>query len=452
MPLEVNWYKLNGMGVFLNFLKKPLTWIPLITAPVSGIFTDQEVGISEPTLIEGFAVVVLVASWIVLGISIWLFLLKEKFHKTSKSPIKSVLGIGLSVLIGLFSGAILSFPSQSVRFAIDPAEKTRFEASQAAVTKSEEQANSKEEKVATEAPPAQSTEADTEVDYSTLEEQKSEISEDYGLVLSGFKSSEITQFKAILKDLKTFAVAAKSGESKEVVSLCRKLKLTDESLIPIHQRVNNMKVVTKKFDKYWGLGSFFLFEANLQCSKVTPSDMKLLSDLKITLLFSRAEFYFEKIIVESSSQRLSNQDEIDEKQLADALAEEDEFFKDITARSKAYFVTNAGLTSSGVKTLQAFKPYLVNYEKSLLSSNFVSIAAACSALEQVYQTLTPISSSSFVYDETLDRVKDYAFEGIDDCKKGFKKNRISLLIDAGSKFKTSKNYLESLLKFASQTS
>lgn len=298
----------------------------------------------------------------------------------------------------------------------------------------------------------QSTETAREADYSTLDAQKSEISEDFGPVVSGFKNREITQFETILKDLQSFAVAAKSSNSKEVVSLCKKLKLTDDSLIPIHQRINNMNVVTKKFDKYWGLASLFLFEGNLQCGKVTSSNMKLLDKLKITLLFSRSEFYFEKIIVESKAQRLSNQDEIDEIQLADALAEEDEFFKDITARSEAYFATNAGLTSSGVKTLQAFKPYLVNYEKSLLSSNFVSIAAACSALEQAYPTLTPISSSSFVYDETLDRVKDYAFEGIDDCKKGFKKNRISLLIDAGSKFTTSKNYLESLLKFASQTS
>jgi hypothetical protein len=213
-----------------------------------------------------------------------------------------------------------------------------------------------------------------------------------------------------------------------------------------------MNVVTKKFDKYWGLGSYFLFEANMQCGKVTSSSMKLLDDLKITLLYSRSEFYFEKIIIESSAQKLSNQEEIDKQQLADALAEEDKFFAEITARAKAYFATNAGLNSSDIKTLKAFKPYLVDYEKSLLSSNFVSIAAACSALEQVYSTLTPISSSSFVYDETLDRVKDYAFEGIDDCKKGFKKNRISLLIDAGSKFTTSKGYLDSLLKFASQTS
>lgn len=440
------------MGTFLSFLKRPLTWIPLIIAPISGIFTDQEVGATEPTLVESVANLVQVSAWIALGISIWLFLLKEKFYKSSRSPAKSIFGIGLSVFIGSFVGAILSGPSQPIRFAIDPAEKIRFESSKAAATTSEELANSEEEIATIEVAPTQSTEAAREADYSTLDAQKSEISEDFGPVVSGFKNGEITQFETILKDLQSFAVAAKLGKSKEVISLCKKLKLTDDSLTPIHQRINNMNVVTKKFDKYWGLGSLFLFQANQQCGKVTSSNIKLLNDLKITLLFSRSEFYFEKIIVESNAQRLSNQDEIDEIQLADALAEEDEFFEDITERSEAYFATDAGLTGSGVKVLQAFKPYLVYYEKSLLSSNFISIAAACSALEQAYRTLIPISSSSFVYNETLDRVKDYAFEGIDDCKKGFKKNQISLLIDAGSKFTTSKNYLESLLKFANRTS
>ena len=439
------------MSTLLNFLKKPLTWISLPVSFIAGIFIDQEVGISEPTLMESAAVLIQVSSWIALGISMWLYLLKEKFNKNSKSPIKSILGIGLSISIGLFAGAVISLPGQSVRFAIEPEEKTRFEASKAAA-EIEEQASVKEEATTEEVSPTPPAEATTENDYAALEAQKSAISEDFGPVVSGFKATEITQFKSVHEDLKAFVVAAKSGNSKSVVSLCKKLKTTDESLIPIHQRVNNMNVVTKKFDKYWGLGSYFLFEANMQCGKVSSSSMKLLDDLKITLLYSRSEFYFDKIIVESSAQKLSNQDQIDAQQLADAIAEEDEFFAEITARAKAYFTTNAGLTSSGIKALETFKPYLVSYEKSLQSSNFVLIAAACSALEQAYPTLTPISSSSFIYDETLDRVKDYAFEGIDDCKKGFKKNRISLLIDAGSKFTTSKGYLESLLKFAKQNS
>jgi len=439
------------MSTFLNFLKKPLTWISLPASFISGIFIDQEVGISEPTLMESAAVLIQVSSWIALGISIWLYLLKGKFHKNSKTPMKSILGIGLSIFIGLFAGAVISLPGQSVRFAIEPGEKTRFEASKAAA-EIEEQAGVKEEATTEEVSPTPPAEATTVTDYTALEAQKSAISKGFGPVVSGFKATEIKQFEAVLKDLKAFAVAAKSGNSKEVVSLCKRLKTTDQSLIPIHQRVNNMNIVTKKFDKYWGLGSYFLLEANMQCGKVTPSSMKLLEDLKISLLYSRAEFYFEKIIVESNAQKLSNQDDVDKQQLADALAEEDKFFAEITARAKAYFTTNAGLNSTDIKTLKAFRPYLVDYEKSLLSSNFVSIAGACSALEQVYQTLTPISSSSFVYDETLDRVKDYAYEGIDDCKKGFKKNRISLLIDAGSKFTTSKSYLDSLLKFATQTS
>jgi hypothetical protein len=439
------------MRTLINFLKKPLTWISLVVTFTAGIFTDQEVGVSDPTLIESVALLIQVSSWIALGLSIWLHLLKGKFQKTSKTLMKSILGIGLSIFIGIFAGAAFSLPAQSVRFAIDSGEKTRFEASQSAA-EIEERASVKEEATTAATSPLPSAEASSKGEFAELEAQSSAILQDFGPVVSGFKVTEIKQFEVVLKDLKAFGAAAKSSDSKAVILLCKKLKKTDESLIPIHQRVNNMNVVTKKFEKYWGLGSFFLFEGNLQCGKVTSSSMQLLEALKITLLYSRSEFYFEKIIVESSAQRLSNQDEVDKQQLVEALAEEDEFFAEITARAKAYFATNAGLNSSDIKTLKAFKPYLVNYEKSLLSSNFVSIAAACSALEKVYPSLTPISSSSFVYDETLDRVKDYAFEGIDDCKKGFKKNRISLLIDAGSKFTTSKSYLESLLKFASQTS
>jgi hypothetical protein len=442
--------RLISMRKFLNFLRKPLTWIPLSASFIAGVFTDQEVGISDPTLIESTAILAQVVSWIALGISVWQYLLKEKFYKISKTPLKGILGIGLSISIGLFAGAAFSLPSQSVRFAIDPAEKARFESSQE-TAELEEQSTVEEEAV-----PANSSkptaEVTAEAQYGALEAQKSAILEDFGPVVSGFKTSEVSQFKSVLKNLNAFAVAAKSKNSSSVIALCKELKKTDDSLLPIHQRVNNMNVVTKKFDKYWGLASYFLFEANMHCGKVNASNMKLLDDLKITLLYSRSEFYFDKIIVESGAQRLSNQDQVDAQQLADAIAEEDEFFAEITARTKAYFTKNAGLTSSGVKTLETFKPYLVNYEKSLASSNFVSIAAACSALEQTYPSLTPISSSSFIYEETLDRVKDYAFEGIEDCKKGFKKNRISLLIDAGSKFTTSKGYLDSLLKFAKQNS
>ena len=438
------------MNSFLNFLKKPLTWIPIILAFISAVFSNHEVGTSEPTTIEAFATLTMVATWVTLGVSIWKYLLRAKFNNESQSRAKSILGVSSSIIIGLVIGGTLSVPAQSVRFAIDPAEKTRFESSQKAAEIEEQTAV--EDEASSVASPTSAAEATAQEKYDELEAQKSAILEDFGPVVSGFKATEITQFKSVHEDLKAFVVAAKSGNSKTVVSLCKKLKTTDESLIPIHQRVNNMNVVTKKFDKYWGLGSYFLFEANMQCGKVSASSMKLLDDLKITLLYSRSEFYFNKIIVESSAQKLSNQDQIDAQQLADAIAEEDEFFAEITARAKAYFTTNAGLTSSGIKALETFKPYLVSYEKSLQSSNFVLIAAACSALEQVYPTLTPISSSSFIYDETLDRVKDYAFEGIDDCKKGFKKNRISLLIDAGSKFTTSKGYLESLLKFAKQNS
>jgi hypothetical protein len=80
------------------------------------------------------------------------------------------------------------------------------------------------------------------------------------------------------------------------------------------------------------------------------------------------------------------------------------------------------------------------------------MALACSNISNRFNELRNIESDSLVYEETLDRVKDYIYVGVQDCEKGFKKNRLTLLAESAGNFRTAVAYLDYLLGAAKKLS
>ena len=188
----------------------------------------------------------------------------------------------------------------------------------------------------------------------------------------------------------------------------------------------------------------------MQCGKVTPSTLGLLEEKKISFFYERSEYYFNKIINEGSADKLPNQVALDKALLKESVTEEDAFFAGIEAKFKPYFEKNAGLSKEEIDLLERFRPQLVNYINAVKTTNLVTIASACGNLGRSYESLRGTESDSTVYESYLDRVKDYTYSGISDCEKGFKKNRINLLITADSDFKSALTFLDALVKFSKQ--
>jgi hypothetical protein len=275
--------------------------------------------------------------------------------------------------------------------------------------------------------------------------QAEDIDYRLGPVVSGFTNQEISQFKMVKASLDEYLNYSVSKDVKRLVKTCADLASFEEDFLPIYKRVNP-QTVQPKFDKYWGLASTYLYLGNMQCVKISKAaDLSLLKDAKIFELYTRSHLYFQKILIESSSQLVPNQEEIDKQQLRDAIADENAYVADVTARAQMYFTKSAGLSDSEIKVLDGYRPLLKSYISSIEGSNLVLAAAACSNISLYYSNLRSLESDSKVYEESLDRVKDYAFEGIDDCKKGFKKNRIIFLVEAAGKFEVSSRYIENLL-------
>lgn len=288
---------------------------------------------------------------------------------------------------------------------------------------------------------------------SELVSKTSEINTDLGQVDSGFTKSELSKFKNAYDELNKYLSSAESKNLASLVSSCKKLNQIDSELLAVHKRVNNMNIVQPKFDKYWGLASTYLVLGNFPCQQIKSKDsLSTLSESKIVENYSRSAIYFDKIITEGTAQVLSNQKEVDAVKLKAAIADEDAYNADVTARVKMYFASDAGFSKDELKRISSLRPYLMDYITSIKSSNLIGAAASCSVLEERYKVLIGTSSDSQVYEESLDRLKDYAFEGIEDCNKGFKKNRINLLTDAAAKFATSIGYLDYILKSAKQLS
>jgi hypothetical protein len=192
---------------------------------------------------------------------------------------------------------------------------------------------------------------------------------------------------------------------------------------------------------------------NLQCPKViSKSTIGFLKDKKIAELFSRSNLYFEKILTEGNSQIVPGQKELDKSQLKDAVADENAYVADVTARAEMYFKASAGLSTSEIKVLSNFDPLLRTYLTAVQNSNLVSMALACSNISNRFNELRNIESDSLVYEETLDRVKDYIYVGVQDCEKGFKKNRLTLLAESAGNFRTAVAYLDYLLGAAKKLS
>ncbi len=278
--------------------------------------------------------------------------------------------------------------------------------------------------------------------------QSVEIDYQLGPVESGFKEGELDKFRSANKLLNKYLVAASSRNISVLSETCRDLVTLEQSFLPIFKRVNTSSV-QPKFDKYWGLASTYLYMGNLQCPKVTnKSNVRLLEEEKIIELFSRSNLYFEKILTEATSQIVPGQKEIDKIQLEDAISDENAYVADVTARAEMYFKSSAGFTSDEIKVLSNSSPLLRAYLTAIQNSDLVSVAVACSDISKSFDGLRSLESDSLVYEESLDRVKDYIFEGIQDCEKGFKKNRLTLLAESAGKFKTAIEYIEYLVSAA----
>jgi hypothetical protein len=280
--------------------------------------------------------------------------------------------------------------------------------------------------------------------------QQQELDYNLGKVKSGFTSKEFSQFKTVRADLQSFQQAVDKSQMVRIQELCVELQKTDESLIPIHQRINNMNIIPEKYDQYWGLGSFFLFNGNLQCGKVNSSTVGLLESKKINFYYGRALYYFDKILIEGTANKLPNQESLDKALLKESVAEENAFFAEIDARSKPYFEKNAGFSREDIEALSNFRSQLTNYINSVKTTNLVIIADACESVALRYSSLRNTSSISTVYESYLDSLKGFTYSGIQDCQKGFKKNRINLLISANSDFKSALTFLDALIQFSKQ--
>jgi hypothetical protein len=318
------------------------------------------------------------------------------------------------------------------------------------------QAREVQDSTVTAAPSATPTPSETLGDQEDLQiseeliSQQAELDYNLGKVKSGFLPKELIQFKAVSDDLKSFEIAVRKSQIDKVQELCVELKKTDESLVPIHQRINNMNIIPEKYDQYWGLGSFFLFNGNLQCGKVNSSTVGLLESKKINFYYGRALFYFDKILTEGTANKLPDQERLDKALLKESVAEEDAFFAEVDARVKPYYEKNAGFSQEDIVVLSNFRSQLTNYINSVKTTNLVTIAIACESVASNYVSLRETSSSSTVYESYLDNMKGFIYSGITDCQKGFKKNRINLLISADSDFKSALTFLDALVQFSKQ--
>lgn len=283
-----------------------------------------------------------------------------------------------------------------------------------------------------------------------LEKQLEESSQNLGMVDSGFLPKEMKQFASLISTFESFEIALVDDGNSKLQDVCLELREKEDKLLPIHQRVNGTDVVSAKFDKYWGLATLFLFEGNQNCSTLKANNSESGTQKDSKYLFGRAKFYFSKIITEGTAEVLPNQIALDKMLLNEALAEEEAYFAPITERSEAYFAKGAGLTSDEIRFLEFLGEKLKDYFIAFDSSNIFEVARACDRLQDTYDQLRQVSSSSNVYESYVDQIKDSTFVGLKACKKGLKKNRVNSLVDANSEFEISLKYLDILLQFAKQ--